>query len=168
MKTLLAIITLALFAGNAKADTLDTVSLSTSVYANSATPSHESIGLTFNWDVTTQALSGFQFTTDGPYSFNPTPTAAVFTPNGIDMLIFNGPSANLEISIEGIGSGTVIPSAPGTYDSPVWFACAGCVGHDVADSTTIVTDPMSLPEPGTLGLLAIGLAFTCLVFRVKA
>lgn len=35
-------------------------------------------------------------------------------------------------------------------------------------SWTMVDPPSSVPEPGTLGLVAIGLALTCLVSRVKA
>jgi hypothetical protein len=148
----------------AKADTIDMVSLAPTAFnvgrllePNATTPPtiFETVSLSFTWDINTNVLSNVVLTATGPGGMLPNTPEALFTPFGIDLLNFVGPTSIFQISIEGAGSGTVIASDRlGTYIIPAFFVING--GHEVSDGIVTVSR-VAAPEPGSLLQLLIAL-----------
>ena len=163
-KRLALVLALLFLPALAKADTIDTVSLAPTTFnlgplldPTAMTPPViiETVSLSFTWDITTNVLSNIVLTAIGPGGTLPNTPQTIFTPFGIDLLNFVGPSSTFQISNEGSGSGTVIQSDRiGTYVVPAFFVING--GHEVSDGVITVTR-VAAPEPGSLLQLLIGL-----------
>jgi PEP-CTERM motif-containing protein len=138
--------------------------------------STETIRLSFEWDTTTDTLFDVKLKATGPFGKGLSglqPSRIAWTSYGLDFLEFAVPNAFVEISNEGLGSGTVIPTTPGTYGRPIWFECSTCDEHQDGEMETFITvtpehrthsksgavgdDPTPTPEPSTLMLLGLGL-----------
>jgi hypothetical protein len=125
----------------------------------------ETIGLSFTWDTTTQTLSNFVLTSEGPVTgFSSTPTAVLFNGSEIDLLNFSngkGDIFQLDYGFHGLVQPR-LSSTPGTYPLDLNLECHGdprvCTGTftNVFDTAT-VTAAVSTPEPGTLALVGVGL-----------
>jgi hypothetical protein len=163
-KRLALVLALLFLPALAMADTIDTVSLAPTTFnlgpllnPNSMTPPpmFETVSLSFTWDITTNVLSNMVLTATGPGGTLPNTPQVLFTPFGIDLLNFVGPTSIFQISNEGAGSGTVIPSDRlGTFVVPTFFVING--GHVVSDGSVTVSR-VAAPEPGSLLQLLIGL-----------
>jgi hypothetical protein len=148
----------------AKADTIDMVSLAPTAFnvglllePNATIPPtiFETVSLSFTWDINTNVLSNVVLTAIGPGGMLSNTPEALFTPFGIDLLNFVGPTSIFQISIEGAGSGTVIRNDRlGTYGIPLFFVINGF--HKEQEGFVTVA-PVATPEPGSLLQLIIGL-----------
>src|ERR1700730_16359217 len=146
-KRLALVLALLFLPALAMADTIDTVSLAPTTFnlgpllnPNSMTPPpmFETVSLSFTWDITTNVLSNMVLTATGPGGTLPNTPQVLFTPFGIDLLNFVGPTSIFQISNEGAGSGTVIPSDRlGTFVVPTFFVING--GHVVSDGSVTVS-----------------------------
>jgi hypothetical protein len=174
-KRLAIVVALLFLPALAKADIIDTVSLAPTTFnlgplfdPNAMTPPVilETVSLSFTWDTTANVLSNIVLTAIGPGGVLPNTPETIFTPFGIDLLNFVGPTSIFQISNEGSGSGTVIQSDRlGTYIVPVFFDIKDS-GHEVSDGV-ITVSRVAAPEPGSLlqlliGLGAVGLVLGCI------
>jgi PEP-CTERM motif-containing protein len=167
MKALFLILAVTFFASVASADSFVTVSVGPDSWGDFGTP-EKLASLSFTWDTTTNVLSNFKLVGCGPIlqSLAIVPTSEIFTSSGIDLLNISGPPSFLQISFEGAGSGTVIPSAPGVYDERPIFLVNNNF-HEESPATITVAPLAATPEPGTLVLLGVGFGSLILGKRKK-
>jgi len=150
----------------ARADNLVNVVFNPAEFGSTGSVPFETIGLSFTWDTTTQTLSNFVLTSQGPVTgFLSTPPAALFNGPEIDLLGFSDGKGDVFQLDYGFHGGIIQPrlsSTPGIYPLDLNLECQGdphvCTGTftNVSDTAT-VTAAVSTPEPSTLALVGFGL-----------
>jgi hypothetical protein len=152
----------------ARADTVVSVALGPTQFLTGVSSTglpFETIGVTFNWDTTTQTLFDFQLTSSGPVTgFHSTPTFVLFdnASGSIRLLDFfnaQGDLFQLDYAIHGIFP--LLSSTPGTYVTDLDLFCSGFCGGLGGDHFTTglaVVSPTATPEAGMLPILSPGLA----------
>jgi hypothetical protein len=122
----------------------------------------ETVNLSFNWDVTTESVSGpMNFSTTGPVSFY----SSFYGTSGLYDW-FNSNGDELQLSNENFANGLVIPQV-GVYN-PYYFSinCFGdkaCFnemgdGYVTGQTGSFVITEAATPEPGTLLMFLCGIA----------
>jgi hypothetical protein len=165
-RSMVMAIVLVAVASIARADNLVNVVFNPADFGSAGGVPFETIELSFTWDTTTQTLSNFVLTSEGPVTgFSSTPTAVLFNGPEIDLLNFSDGKGDVFQLDYGFHGGLIQPrlsSTPGTYPLDLNLECQGdprvCTGTftNVFDTAT-VTAVVSTSEPGTLALVGVGL-----------
>lgn len=147
------------FAGSAKADSIVAVDLEPTQFTlldfvaqDTVT---ETVGVTFLWDTTTNTLSNFQVTAQGPFQgLSEIPADELFGSSGLRIVDFFDPQG-AEFQLDSLIHSQLypIPDTPGTYTSDLFFGCDGCNG----DYELGVAEVTSVPEPASCLLTLVGL-----------
>jgi hypothetical protein len=171
MKYLLGVCLLLSLGVATRADSQDQVALTSSTYnftlADKAAGA-ESFAVTFNWDVTTESLTNFALTANGPITgFLNDPAFSTVTSSGIYLLDFDDSKGDVFQMDFGIHDQFFIGTAPGTYQVDTDLICPSCLGStDIfGDGFAIVTDPPAVPEPSSVLLLMAGVGLLALLNR---
>lgn len=167
MKVATVILFLLMAASAARADTIVQVDLLPAtfgpLYSPSAGLAMQSIGVEFTWDVTTNVLSDFEFDLAGPWAQEMLPSRAIMDSTGISLLNFYNPATGDFFQFDRFIHSIYSPilSTPGTYRTPdLYFRCGSCLAAvDSFRGTEYTVSTVVTPEPGTLPLLVIALAF---------
>ena len=164
-------------AGTVKADSIVSVQLLPvtfpiliSLPGGGGIPTTETIGVTFDWNTTTQTLSNFVVTSSGPLTgYLNTPPFVLFDGSGsielIDFFDSQGGIFQLDYFIH---SFPPLPGTPGTYVTDLDLICSpqeNCANDHFALGTATVT---ATPEPATFALLTVGFAGMLLRKRKKS
>ncbi len=156
------------FAAGAKADNIVSVAMlpvsfgSGTIVNGVFVPGAPTVGVTFDWDTTTQVLSDFVVTTTALQSIiSSTPIESQFDNSGaIRFLDFSNAAGTDLFALDyGIHGGLIpdLASIPGTYVTDLFFLCSECVSHQNFSLGTAIVAPVSTSEPGALLLLGVGL-----------
>jgi hypothetical protein len=127
------------------------------------------VGVTFNWDTTTQTLSNFVLTAVGPLGMgiSNTPASVNFDGTALIFMSFQGPGSEFQLDYD--EHAFLIPpimSTPGTYRTDLGFFCDICGrgnSFEIGTATVTAVGPVSTPEPGTLTSLASALGLLAFV-----
>ena len=130
----------------------------------------ETVSATFLWDTTTNVLSDFTLSTNGPFTgFPPTPTVSFsnggidpqgqFTQFGIESLMWNNGTVSFQLNYA--NHGNLVPllgSAPGMYLTDMEFLCSSsCTGSgELFVTGTATVSAVGAPEPSSLLLVGAG------------
>lgn len=118
----------------------------------------ETVGVTFNWDTTTQTLSNFVLTATGPWGagLSSTPKFVSFDiSGGIELLDFFNAQGDLFQLDYAIHNFPPLSSTLGNHPTDLDFVCVQCIIQDNFMTGTATVTPA--PEPGTLALVGLGL-----------
>jgi hypothetical protein len=176
MKRLIVGLLLLLAAGAAKADNIIAVDVQpgflgpfpynpTPVPGGITTQSDiENIRVNFVWDLTTGVMSDFQVTATGLFDQGLALVDA--SPTAVNFANAAGDTFGWHFVSDLYSTLPPFQTVPGTYFSADFeFHCEECFAfkNDIVPGSITVTTP----EPGSLGLIALGLVVLALVFRVK-
>jgi len=165
MKAKLAILFLLLWAGLAKADTLQ-VTFDSSFPFN--TTPIEMVSGSFLWDVGSQTISNISISSSGSYSFLPVLDFSEFAQPGnaygfpvgsILVLNFRGSNGGPDFQFDYLEHGglDIPPSGPGTFAGEFFLVGGGLAVTPAMTGEVIVTEAVATPEPPVLWLLGLGL-----------
>lgn len=163
MKRIIAIVALLFAATAAKADNIVSVVMNPTDFGtlfsrDGQVLGDETVGVTFNWDTTTQTLSDFVLTATGPFGsgISNTPSFTAFNSDGsLNILNFDLGQGQFQLNYG--NHGHLIPplsSTPGNYLTDLGFFCPCAIGDNFEFGTATVT---ATPEPSTLLLMLAGL-----------
>jgi hypothetical protein len=165
MKRMIVVSILLLVAASiAQADSVVNVVFNPAEFGDAGSPPLETIALSFTWDTTTQTLSNFNFTSQGPLTgFASVPAAVIFDGPVLSFLSFTngkGDAFQLDYGFHGFVE-PKLTGTPGVYALDLNLECRSdphvCTGDftNVTDTATVTA--VSTPEPGSLALLLEGL-----------
>jgi hypothetical protein len=163
----LVLVAVLCFAAGAKADNIVSVAMlpvsfgSGTIVNGHFVPGGPTVGVTFDWDTTTQVLSDFVVTTTALQSvISSTPIGMQFdNSGGIRFLGFSNAQGTDLFQLDyGIHGGIFgdLGSSPGTYVTDLFFFCSECVSPQNFSLGTAIVSPVSTPEPGALLSLLAG------------
>ena len=134
---------------------------------SSGVSAFETVGATFQWDITTGTLSDFQVTANGPWAVGAfTPGFIKVDSTAIRFIDFIDAAGDIFQFNPGNHAGLIppLPTLPGTYSTDLFFGCAATCGDDFEIGTAIVT-PATAAEPATGLFVGLGLAVMGLMRR---
>jgi hypothetical protein len=122
----------------------------------------ETVGASFDWDITNQNISNVVLTATGPWGTGLSNVPSVMFDDSGAILIMNFDGGGSEFQLNYLnhdpGGFPHLASTPGTYVTDLGFFCGQClVGTSDFELGTAVVSPIATPEPSTALLVVAGL-----------
>lgn len=122
----------------------------------------ETVGASFDWDITTQAISNVVLTANGPWGMGLSNVPSVVFDGSGAILIMNFDGGRSEFQLNYLNHDPAgfphLASTPGTYVTDLGFFCGQCLaGNSDFELGTAIVSPIATPEPSTAVLVLAGL-----------